>query len=92
MLLAGVVGALLVVQPAELLQNLGVIRVTVEDPAICALCCFELKDCEPWSCHMWNDTYLFLLLIHVTNLEPDVLLGQWARRVGDDVFEALGFC
>jgi hypothetical protein len=34
-------------------------------------------------------TYLFLLFIHVTNLEPDVLFGQRTRRVGYNVFEAL---
>jgi hypothetical protein len=34
-------------------------------------------------------TYLFLLFVHVTDLEPNVLLGQRARRVGDDILEAL---
>lgn len=61
------------VQPAQLLENLGMVGVTVEYPAICALRCFELQRCEPWSCHQLNETYLFLLLVHVTDLEPDVL-------------------
>ena len=34
-------------------------------------------------------TYVFLLFVHVTNLEPDVLLVEWSGRVGDDVLEAL---
>ncbi len=32
---------------------------------------------------------LLLLLIDVADLEPDVLFGERARWVGDDVFEAL---
>jgi hypothetical protein len=34
-------------------------------------------------------TYLLLLFVHVTDLEPDVLLRQRTRRVSDNVFEAL---
>jgi hypothetical protein len=36
-----------------------------------------------------GSTNLLLLLVHVTDLEPDVLLSQRPRRVSDDVFEAL---
>jgi hypothetical protein len=50
-----------------------VVGITLEDPAIGALGRFEL----------------FLLFVHMSNLEPDVLLGQWARRVGDNVLEAV---
>jgi hypothetical protein len=34
-------------------------------------------------------TYIFLLLMNVTDLEPNVLFSQWARRVIDNVLEAL---
>lgn len=36
----------------------------------------------------WS-TYVFLLLMHVANLEPNVFLAERLRRVGDDVAEAL---
>lgn len=42
LLLAGVVGALLVVQPPELLENLGVIWVTFKDATVSAFSSFEL--------------------------------------------------
>jgi hypothetical protein len=34
-------------------------------------------------------TYVFLLLVHVTNLEPNVFLAERLRRIGDNVAEAL---
>lgn len=52
------------------------IGVTLEHATVCALGGFEL----------------FLLLVDVTNLEPNVLFGERARRVGDNVLEALGPC
>lgn len=61
------------VEPSELLENLGVVRVTIEDPTIRALCSLKF----------------FLLLVHMTNLKPDVLLSKRSGRVSDDVFEAL---
>lgn len=42
----------------------------------------------PGACH-GTTTHILLLLMHVTNLEPNVLFTEWARRVGDDVLEAL---
>lgn len=61
------------VQPTQLLEDLGVVRVALEDPAVGALGRFEF----------------FLLLIDVTNLEPDILFGQGPRWVSDNVLEAL---
>ncbi len=37
-------------------------------------------------------TYLFLLLVNMTNLEPDVLFSQRSRRVSDNILEALQSC
>lgn len=34
-------------------------------------------------------THVFLLLVDMANLEPNVLLGERSGRVIDDVFEAL---
>lgn len=35
---------------------------------------------------------LFLLLVDMANLEPDILFCKRAGRVGDDIFEALRSC
>jgi hypothetical protein len=70
--LACVTVALLVVQPSELLQDLGMVRVLVKHSAIGGL----------------GSVKIFLLLVHMTNLEIDVLLGEWARGIVDDVLEA----
>jgi hypothetical protein len=34
-------------------------------------------------------TYIFLLFVDMSDLEPDVFLGERTRRVIDDVVEAL---
>jgi hypothetical protein len=36
-----------------------------------------------------DSTYILLLLVDMANLEPDVLLSERSRRVGNDVLEAL---
>jgi hypothetical protein len=66
-----------------------VIRVTLEDTAVCALCRVKLRLLAVLSSQDGRPTYLFLLFIHVTDLEPNILLGEWARWVGHNVFEAL---
>jgi len=83
-------GALLMMQPSELLQDLGVVGVAVEDAHVSALSRIILDRvlvvvtrCDEWS------PYLFLLLVNMTNLEPNVFFTQWARRVIDNVLEAL---
>jgi len=73
LLLASIAVALLVVEPSQLLQDLGVVGVPIEHTPVGGL--GRLK--------------VFLLLVNVTNLEPDVFLGERTRRVVDDVFEAL---
>lgn len=81
------------VQPTELLENLGVVGRVVEDALISRFSAVELKS---WSvadqsvtCRRKLGTYVFLLLVDVANLKPDVLLCQGARRGMDNVFEAL---
>lgn len=75
-LLAGKAIALLVVQPTQLLQNLGVVRISVQYTLIC----------------IFGTVKVLLLLMNVTDLEPDVLFGQWRWRGVDNVLEALGGC
>lgn len=65
--------ALLVVQPAELLKDLCVIRIAIEHAHVRA----------------FGGVVIFLLLVDVTDLKPDVFLAERARRVCNDVLEAL---
>jgi hypothetical protein len=64
------------VQPTQLLEHFGVVGIALEHSAVGTLSRFKL----------------LLLLVDVTNLEPDVLFCQRARWIGDDVFEALLYC
>jgi hypothetical protein len=50
-----------------------VVGITLEDSAIGALCRFKL----------------FLLFVHMSDLEPDVFLSEWAGRVRDNVLETV---
>lgn len=61
------------VQPTELLKDLGMVGVALKYPSVCSLGSFEF----------------LLLFINVTNLKPDIFFGQRSRWVGDNVFEAL---
>ena len=76
LLLTGVIGALLMVQPTQLLEDLCMIGVTLKHATVCALGGFKL----------------LLLLVDVTDLEPNVFFGERARRVGNNVLEALAPC
>jgi hypothetical protein len=44
LLLAGIVGTLLMVQPTKLLKHFGVIWITFQDAAVGALGCFKLQN------------------------------------------------
>lgn len=63
-------------QPAQLLQNLGVVRVSVQYALIC----------------IFGTVKVLLLFVDMTNLEPDVLFGQRRRWRIDNVLEALEAC
>ena len=39
--------------------------------------------------HSQAHTYIFLLLVNMADLEPDVLFVEWPRWIRDDVLEAL---
>jgi hypothetical protein len=84
-------GAVLVVNPAKLLQNFGVIRVFLHNALVSILRTSKLwKTCEQSvSCTSKRYTYIFLLLVHVANLEPDVGMCKRARRVPQDAVKAV---
>jgi hypothetical protein len=73
LLLAGVTVALLVVQPTQLLQDLGMVGVAVQNTSVCLLGRIEV----------------LLLFVDMTDLEPNVFLRKGTRRVGDNILEAL---
>ena len=56
------------IQPPELLKHLGMRRVIRHDPLIRIL----------------GPRMILLLLVHVSNLEPDIRMSQWRRWVPKD--------
>lgn len=92
LLLARVAVALLVVEPTKLLENLGVVGVTLQHASIGTLSRFELDkevSMARRSTRLISGTYILLLLVDVADLEPDVLLGEGARGVINNILEAL---
>jgi hypothetical protein len=64
--------------------------VSVQHPTICALGTFVLQKAVSKEDHKDKSaTYIFLLFVHMANLEPDVFFVQRPRRVLHDVLEAL---
>lgn len=85
--------ALLVMQPTELLQDLGVVRVSIKHSSVSILGRLILRNplerVRDLRSRRDSRAYVFLLLVDMANLKPDVLFRQWARWVRDDVFETL---
>lgn len=82
--------ALLMMQPAELLQNLGMVGISIEHTAICQFGGIILQTVSmgcPFS--GLGLSYVFLLFVDVANLKPDILLGEGPGWILNDVFEAL---
>lgn len=73
LLLTAEAGALLMVQPAQLLQNLGVGWIAVKHAHVGAL----------------RGVIVFLLFVYMAYLEPDILLAQGSWWIVDNVLEAL---
>ena len=88
LLLAAVRVALLVMEPAKLLQDFGMLRVALKYTSVSVLGALKLNDVRGVS-NRRQGSYVFLLLVHVSDLEPDVLLIKGTRRIRDNVFEAL---
>ena len=61
------------IQPTELLEHLGVMRVVLDDALVRVL----------------RTDMVLLLLVDMANLEPDVCMCEWRRRVSEDAVKAL---
>ena len=93
MLLAAEARALLVVKPAQLLKDLGVIGVTFENASVSRLGRVVLRKVSglPWEVS-GVATYVFLLFMHVSDLEPNILLAERLWWVRHYIAEALWSC
>lgn len=89
--MTGEAATLLVVEPTKLLQDLGVVRISVKNSTVRCLRAVILNfKSEATQCILLGSmTYVFLLLMNVANLEPNVLLGEGRRRRCNNVIEAL---
>lgn len=68
-------------QPAQLLEDLGVVGRVIENPLVCSSGTLELQIVTTFASNLaFLETHIFLLLMDVTNLEPDVFLSQRTRR------------
>lgn len=79
------------VQPTQLLQDLGVVRVVLKDTRVRRLGRVVLSHCQQLA-HIGDPnktTHVLLLLMHMANLKPDVLFAQRLWWIRDDVAEAL---
>lgn len=80
------------VQPTQLLQNFGVVGRLIQHPLVRRLGTIELQDnVRILHGHTKSQTiaYIFLLLMNMSDLEPDVLLGKGPRGRIDNVFKTL---
>lgn len=80
------------VKPAELLEDFGVVRVALQHACVRGFGRIVLRQGQR-KVMMTKETlaYVFLLLMHMTDLKPDVFFAEWSRRVRHDVAEALRF-
>lgn len=78
-------------QPAELLQNFRVIRISVKDSSVGSLRGVVLAQMFALDKGQVSisGTYIFLLLVNMSDLKPDIFLSQWPWRIGHDIFKAL---
>ncbi len=77
-------------QPAQLLQDFGMIWVTLKYLSICKLGVVVLGPVRVASKRQTQvSTYILLLLMNVTNLKPNIFLSQRRGWKGHDVAETL---
>jgi hypothetical protein len=80
----------LVMQPAELLEDLGVIRIPVEHPPVRQFGVIVLFDLLGAAGETQRDfTHICVLFIDMSNLEPDIFFRQRGGRDRTNVSEAL---
>ena len=87
--LIGKGGTRLVIEPTELLQDFGVIGIVLQYTLVRVLSSVILKWPSARGTSRGGVTHVFLLLVDVSNLEPDVDLGQRFRRIVQDIAETL---
>ena len=77
------------IEPAQLLQDFGMAGIFCYDAFICIFSSNVLEVVLRTEHEQgWEDTDVFLLLIYVANLEPDVGMSKWARRTAQDAIKA----
>lgn len=85
------------IQSAELLQHFRVRRVLLKYSFVRFFRCDELRNRRVTG-ELWHEragreeracTHVLLLFVHVTDLEPDIDLGERPGRIVEDVSEAL---
>jgi hypothetical protein len=79
--------ARLVMQPSKLLQDFGVVGLVSQYPHVRISGVFVLSSAR--TRHSHGESHVSVLLIDVPKLEPDVPRCERARRVLQDIFEAL---
>lgn len=65
------------------------IRLSLKHPSVRSLCSVILDLPLAPTGGARDTTYVFLLLVNMANLKPNVLLGERSRGIVDNVFEAL---
>ncbi len=86
--------AILMVQPSKLLEYFGMRRVVLHDTfirfasTIVLPMTHAISDNNRWPT-ITTDTYIMLLLIYMTDLEPNVRMCKWVRWIAKDAVEAL---
>ena len=76
-------------KPTQLLQDLCMFWVPVKYTAIRSFGALKLEGYKQWQGRTKGQAYVFLLLVDMANLKPDVLLAERTWRVSNDVLEAL---
>lgn len=76
-------------QPAKLLQNLCMVRVSLQYSSVGTFCSLVLNFALAMARLLNADTYVFLLFVNMADLKPDILFCEWPGRIGNDPFEAL---
>lgn len=74
------------VEQTELLEDFGVVWIFYEDAFVCFFCQGELVVSDEQGER--ELAHIFLLLMYVTDLEPNVDLCQRPRRIVEDISEA----
>lgn len=84
------------IEPSELLKNLSMTRVLLHYALVgffrTAMLWVQTRKISLAFIRVKGksqDTYVVLLLVHMTDLEPDVGMGERVRRIAKDAVEAL---